>query len=134
LQKAQMDNATKESIADKQIAKDVKIAWIQATASLTAAGGKIDAENARSFLLAAEKGDLEALKLHLDKQHKVLDQVHEARTQAQDHAHEMIVAQQAHEHAVAQADQAHQQGLEQAKQAAELAPEPVGATDTGGVE
>jgi hypothetical protein len=62
-----------------------RLALIQQSGQLAAVDAKIDAENARTFVDAAENRIAKELELHMAK----LTQVHEAVTQTRDHAHEV---------------------------------------------
>ncbi len=73
---------------------------------------KIDAENARTFVDAAENRISRELELHMAK----LDQVHQVVTQAKDHTHEAALTAMQHQHEQGLADQQAQQAAEMAAQ------------------
>lgn len=109
LMKAQMDNQTKIQIAQAELASKEKLVLIQQAGQLAAVDAKIDAENARTFVDAAQNKIGRELDLHMIK----LDQIHQAMTQGRDHAHELRSAELGQTHA-----------LEQGQQAAALQPAP----------
>jgi hypothetical protein len=126
-----------QAMQEKQIDADtrIKVAWIQASAQLAAAGMKVDAENARSFVDAIEAKGAAALEAHMQQLSQAKDHVHDAAMTAMQQAHEaaMTGAQATIDQQAQQSDQQHEQGLQadqhaaQAdlqQQAADLAPEP----------
>jgi hypothetical protein len=113
LQKAQLDNASRERIEAANRDLELQKTWIQASAQLIIAGQKVGAENTRSLAEALEKRDAAALGGHLEAFHKLTDLAHEQTENAKDRAH-----------AFAMAAVGHQQALDGATHAASLAPTP----------
>ncbi len=118
LAKAQM--AAQADLQSKQmeIASREKIALIQATASMNIAQGKIDAEDARTFVDALENKMATALELHMTK----LGQIHEAIQAQHDSAHDVALTAVQHQHERDMADQAQAAASEQMAQQAALTP------------
>ncbi len=111
LQKAQLDDQTK-----------LKIAMIQASATMTNTQAKIDAEDARTFIDAMESRLGSQLQFHLEK----LGQMHEAIQNQRQMTHEHVQNTLDRQHEQVMGDQAHQQALTQQAQSAALAPSPNG--------
>jgi hypothetical protein len=111
------------SLQEKQMDTDtrIKIAWIQASAQLAAAGMKVDAENARSFVDAIEAKGAAALEAHMQQLTQAKDHIHEAALTAMQQAHERATlgAQATIDSQAQQADQQHEAGLQADQQAAQ---------------
>jgi hypothetical protein len=131
MQKQQLEGQQKiQQMQLEQQGKE-RLAWIQQTAQIAIAGAKIDAEQARTFVDAAEKGSAKALDLHLehlqhaqDVVHATAQMTHEKALSEQEHEQALREAQVGHQQALEQASQGQQHALEQGQQAADLAPEP----------
>lgn len=112
-----------QQLQEKQMDQDtrIKVAWIQASAQLAAAGMKVDAENARSFVDAMEKKGASALEAHMQQLSQAKDHVHEAAMTAMQQAHEaaMTGAQATIDQQAQQSDQQHQVGLQADQNAAQ---------------
>jgi hypothetical protein len=107
LQKTQMEIASRE-----------KIALIQASTTMNVAQGKIDAEDARTYVDAIENKVSGMLELHMAK----LGQVHEAIQAQQDRMHEVGLAALQHSHALEQGQQGADIASQQMAQQAALQP------------
>lgn len=111
------------NLQEKQIDQDtrIKVAWIQASAQLAAAGMKVDAENARSFVDAIEAKGASALEAHMAQLSQAKDHIHEAAMTAMEQAHEraQLGAQATIDSQAQQADQQHEGGLQADQQAAQ---------------
>lgn len=112
--KAQLDTSADLEKTRMELDSKEKIALMQATASMTTAQSKIDAEDARTFVDAMESRLGHALSLHLEKLGHLRDHV----AQIREHTHEKDLAVMGHAHA-----------LEAGQQAADLAPEPTAGAD-----
>ncbi len=112
-QKEQLDSQTR-----------IKIALIQASASMTNSQAKIDAEDARTFIDAMENRLSTALEMHMAR----LGQAHEAIQAVHDQVHEAALQASDQQHEVGMAQLGHDQALEQGQQAAALAPQPEAGT------
>ncbi len=121
LAKAQLDSQTKIQISQAELASKERLALIQQSGALAAVDAKIDAENARTFVDAAENRIGRELELHMAK----LDQVHKAVTQQSQQQHEGATLALEHAHEANMAQMQHGQALEQ--QAAQ--PQPTGVTE-----
>jgi hypothetical protein len=117
LAKAQMQGQVDLQSKQMEIASREKIALIQASTTMNVAQGKIDAEDARTFVDAVENRVAGLLELHMAK----LGQVHAALQQQHDTAHDVALTAMQHSHEQNLADQAHQQALEQGQQGADIA-------------
>ncbi len=98
LMKAKLQAEADVQVKQMEIASREKIALIQAATTMNVAQGKIDAEDARTFVDAMENRLSQQLDLHMAK----LGAVHDAIQQGHEHGHEMQMA---------DADRAHQQQL-----------------------
>jgi hypothetical protein len=112
-----------QQLQEKQVDQDtrIKVAWIQASAQLAAAGMKVDAENARSFVDAIEAKGAEALKAHMARISQHADHVHEAALTAMQQAHEtaQLGAQATIDQQAQDSQQSHEQGLQADQNAAQ---------------
>jgi hypothetical protein len=131
MQKQQLEGQQKiQQMQLEQQGKE-RLAWIQQTAQIAIAGAKIDAEQARTFVDAAEQGSAKALDLHLehlqhaqDVVHATAQMTHEKALSEQEHEQALREAQVGHQQSLEQAQQGQAHALEQGQQAADLAPEP----------
>jgi hypothetical protein len=105
LQKAQLDAQTSLQQTQMEIQSRERIALIQASTTMNVAQGKIDAEDARTFVDAMENRVAGLLELHMAK----LGKVHEALAQQQDQVHEVGLTAMQHQHEADQAERAAQQ-------------------------
>jgi hypothetical protein len=120
LQLAQLEQQGKE-----------RLAWINQVAQIAIAGAKIDAEQARTFVDAAEKGSAKALDLHMqhlahvqDTQQSTQDHLEALQQAALEHSQNLEAGAVGHQQALEQGAVGHQQGLEANAQQAALQPAP----------
>lgn len=118
LVKAQMDHQAEMERLQLELQSKERLALIQQSGQLAAVDAKINAENARTFVDAAENRIAKELELHMAK----LDQVHAAVSQAHDHGHEATQAELDRQHEKELAQMGHEQALEQGQQQAALNP------------
>jgi hypothetical protein len=97
----QVEGQTKLQETQMELASKKELALIQLSGQIAQTGAKIDAENTRTFVDAAENKIGKLLDLHMDGIKQLLDKSHEAATQAADHQHEagMQARDHAHDHA-----------------------------------
>lgn len=91
LQKTQMQEAASLEAKQMEIASREKIALIQASAQMTTAQMKVDAEDARTFVDAIEQRVAGLLQMHLAQ----LDHVKESMQQERQHGHEREMSERA---------------------------------------
>ncbi len=118
LQKAQMDAQVDLQKTSMEIASREKIALIQASTTMNVAQGKIDAEDARTYVDAVENKMGKLLDLHMTK----LGQIHEAMQAMQDRAHDVGLAALDHAHTLEQGQQGADIASQQMAQQAALQP------------
>jgi hypothetical protein len=129
LQKQQLKGQQEKELAQLEQQGKERLAWINQVAQIAIAGAKIDAEQARTFVDAAEKGSAKALDLHMqhlahvqDTQQSTQDHLEALQQAALEHSQALEQGQQGHQQALEQGAMGHQQGLEANAQQAALQP------------
>jgi hypothetical protein len=118
LAKVQIQADADRQIKQMEIQSRERIAMFQGATTMNVAQGKIDAEDARTFVDAVENKVAAALELHMAK----LGQIHESIQRQHDTAHDVALTAVQHQHERDMADQAQAAASEQMAQQAAMQP------------